>query len=121
MNIWDITYCLDFADVRNLFKLYSFVDWDLCLLIATESWNGRGWKRYLESYGPSLLQRDNPEQGAQAHIQVAFGDLQRGDPLCVPVPVLCLLYSTEVPPDGQGEPPVPQFAPVTSCPSTGHH
>ena len=79
MNIWDITYCLDFADVRNLFKLYSFVDWDLCLLIATESWNGRGWKRYLESYGPSLLQRDNPEQGAQAHIQVAFGDLQGGD------------------------------------------
>ena len=79
MNIGDITYCLDFADVRNLFKLYSFVDWDLCLLIATESWNGRGWKRYLESYGPSLLQRDNPEQGAQAHIQAASGDLQ-GDP-----------------------------------------
>ena len=45
-----------------------------------------------------LLQLEHPEKGAQAHVQVAFGHLQGGDPTTSgqPMPVLHYLDSTEV-------------------------
>lgn len=52
-----------------------------------------------------LLQR-NPEQGAQAHTQGTFGDLQRGEctaSLGEPMLVLSHLHSTEVQPGVQKE------------------
>jgi len=44
-----------------------------------------------------LLQQHYPEQGAEAHIQVASGDPQGGDPTAFgqPVPGLHHLHSTE--------------------------
>jgi len=68
-----------------------------------------------------LFRQAHPEQGAQDHVQVAFGDVQGGDPTASgqPMPMLCLLHSTEVLPDVQGENPVLQLLPTTSCPTLG--
>ena len=56
---------------------------------------------HLYPSGPPLLQQGHPEQGTQAHGQVASEHPQGGDPTASgqPVPVLHHLHSTEVLPD----------------------
>ena len=62
------------------------------------------------------LQKGHPEQGAQDHIQAAFGDLQGGDPTTSGQHVQgSAADSTEVLPCGQKEPPVLQFMLTASC------
>ena len=45
----------------------------------TESQTGWGWQEPWEPSGLTSVPAGTPEQGAQAHVQVAYGDLQGGD------------------------------------------
>jgi len=67
-----------------------------------------------------LLKQGHAEQGAQDHIQAAFGDLQGEDPTASgqSVPGLCHLHSMEMFPSAPMEPAVFQFVPTASCPGT---
>ena len=62
---------------------------------------------------PAPLQQGHPEQGAQAHVQVAFGALQGGAPTASgqPVPGLQHPHSTAVLPGVSREPLVSHFGP----------
>jgi len=47
--------------------------------LFTESQTGWGWQEPREPSGLTSVPAGTPEQGAQAHVQVAYGDLQGGD------------------------------------------
>lgn len=79
---------------------------------------------FLMSYDAiPLLKQGYLDQAAHGHVQMPFEYLQGAELHNLsgqPVTVLSRLYS-EVLPDVQAEPPVFQFVPIASYPSTGHH
>ena len=73
------------------------------------------------SVNTTAAQQGHPEQGAQAHVQVAAEDLwgRLQNVSGQPVPVLCYLHSTV--PGVQREPPAFLFVPSASCPGIKHY
>lgn len=66
-----------------------------------------------------LLKQEHLQQGAQDHIQVAFGDLHNLFGQCIPV--VYHAHRTKAGPGVQREPLELQFLPISSCPVIGHH
>lgn len=72
----------------------------------------------------SLLKQGHPEKGDQAHIQVAFENLQDSRPNNFseqPVPMLHNSHNVEMFPDVQMQLPVLLFVPIASRSGTVHY